>query len=189
MTRHRTLMGVTMITLALAAPVFAQTTTTPAPADTTTTAPAATTAPADATTTAGVPATTATAPMDCDAQFKAMDTDANGYLSETEAAQVYASGRLADVKVDEKGYDHDAFVKICTDNTYARKTPEAGAPFEGANSFTEAQAQDRALAWGVTGVSALTKDDKGVWRGTGTVDGAAVSVAIDFKGNVVTSAS
>lgn len=202
MTHRRTLVGVTMISLALAAPVFAQTTTTtPAPADPTTTtpapadttAPATTPAPADSTAPATppadatAPAAAPMAPMDCEAQFTALDTDANGFLSETEAPQAYAWGRVGDMTVDAKGYDHDAFVKLCSTNTYAHKTPEEGAPFEGANSFTEGQAQDRALAWGVAGVSALTKDDKGVWRGTGMVDGAAVSVAIDYKGNVVTA--
>jgi hypothetical protein len=33
----------------------------------------------------------------------------------------------------------------------------------------------------------MTKDDKGVWRGTGMVGNAAANVAVDFKGNVVTT--
>ena len=34
-------------------------------------------------------------------------------------------------------------------------------------------------------VSALTKDDQGIWRGTATKDGKHVKVAVDYKGNVV----
>jgi putative membrane protein len=64
-------------------------------------------------------------------------------------------------------------------------TPEAGAPFEGANSFTEAQAQERAANAGFSEVSALTKDDKGIWRGTANSNTGKVSIAVDYKGNVV----
>jgi putative membrane protein len=63
--------------------------------------------------------------------------------------------------------------------------PEPGAPFEGANSFTEGQAQDRILAAGYTNVSALRRDDKGIWRGTAHSQGKEVNVAVDYKGNVV----
>lgn len=133
-------------------------------------------------------ATTATAaPVACEDQFKAMDTDNNGSLSETEAAQVYAKARLDNMTIPATGYGRDEFLAACADNQYTRKEPEAGAPLAGANSFTEGQAKDRAIAWGVSGVSALAKDDKGVWRGTGMVDGGTVNVAIDYKGNVVTT--
>lgn len=125
---------------------------------------------------------------ECETQFKALDTDANGTLTETEAPQVYANARVGNMTVAPSGYTKDEFLKACGNNAYGRKAPMAGAPLEGANSFTEGQAKDRAIAWGVTGVSAMTKDDKGVWRGTGTLDNAAVSVAVDFKGNVVTTA-
>ncbi|OYU41397.1 MAG: hypothetical protein CFE33_00220 [Pseudorhodobacter sp. PARRP1] len=87
---------------------------------------------------------------------------------------------------EASGISKAAFLEMCGSDSWAQKTPEEGAPFEGANSFTEEQARDRAVAWNVTEVSALTLDDKGVWRGTGKVDGAAVSVAVDYKGNVVT---
>jgi hypothetical protein len=54
----------------------------------------------------------------------------------------------------------------------------------GANSFTEAQARERLEAAGYTNVSALRKDDQGIWRGTAMKDGRQVSVGIDFKGNI-----
>jgi putative membrane protein len=31
----------------------------------------------------------------------------------------------------------------------------------------------------------MTKDDKGIWRGTAMKDGTSVKVAVDYKGNVV----
>jgi len=61
----------------------------------------------------------------------------------------------------------------------------AGAPIKGANSFTEAQAKDRALAAGLTSVSSLVKDGDGIWRGTAMKNGKTQKVAVDFKGNVV----
>ena len=54
----------------------------------------------------------------------------------------------------------------------------------GANSFTEAQAQERIEA-GFTEVKALKKDDQGIWRGTAMQSGKQVNVALDFQGNVV----
>jgi hypothetical protein len=63
--------------------------------------------------------------------------------------------------------------------------PEETPPLAGANSFTETQARDRVLQTGFTAVNVLKKDESGVWRGTGTKGGKLVSVAIDFKGNIV----
>jgi opacity protein-like surface antigen len=60
-----------------------------------------------------------------------------------------------------------------------------GAPLEnGANSFTEAQAKSRLEDAGITGVTGLTKDDNGVWRGRGTWQGRSVAVGLDFRGNI-----
>lgn len=61
----------------------------------------------------------------------------------------------------------------------------AAAPLPGANSFTESQARSRIESMGYTGVSALAKDGQSIWRGSATKDGKSVSVAVDFKGNVV----
>lgn len=62
------------------------------------------------------------------------------------------------------------------------------APVPGANSFTEAQAKSRIEGAGFSNVSALTKDDKGIWRGTADKDGKQTAVALDFQGNVVAGA-
>lgn len=132
-------------------------------------------------------ATTA-APIDCGAEFSTMDLDSNGTLSESEAPRAYAHSRIYGVVLHDSGLTKDAYMALCASPDWPVKTPDAGAPLAGANSFTENQARDRAVEWNITDVSALTLDDKGVWRGTGKVAGAAVSVAIDYKGNVVTSA-
>ncbi|KPF45127.1 PepSY domain-containing protein [Rhizobium sp. G187] len=64
-------------------------------------------------------------------------------------------------------------------------TPNAPAPVEGANSFTEAQAKERIEAAGYTAVTDLKLDDKGVWQATATKDGKSMSVAMDYQGNIV----
>lgn len=64
-------------------------------------------------------------------------------------------------------------------------TPNAAAPVEGANSFTEAQALERIEEAGYTAVTDLKLDDNGVWQATATKDGKSMSVAMDYQGNVV----
>lgn len=66
--------------------------------------------------------------------------------------------------------------------TTEQANPEA--PLPGANSFTEAQARERIAEKGYTEVSALVKDENGIWRGKATMAGKAVDVQVDFKGNV-----
>jgi hypothetical protein len=58
------------------------------------------------------------------------------------------------------------------------------APVAGANSFTMAQAQKRLEDQGYTQVSALTKDNKSIWRGHAMKNGKAVDVALDYQGNI-----
>ena len=55
---------------------------------------------------------------------------------------------------------------------------------KGRNSFTEAQAKGRIAKAGYTDVSALAKNENGVWQGTAMKGGAKVNVALDYKGNV-----
>ena len=76
-------------------------------------------------------------------------------------------------------------METCKAGIFVSRTLDAGAPLKGANSFTENQAKDRAMAAGYSNVSALTKDADGVWRGIATLNSKAGNVAIDFKGNVV----
>ncbi|WP_192257327.1 DUF4142 domain-containing protein [Mesorhizobium silamurunense] len=64
-------------------------------------------------------------------------------------------------------------------------TANPAAPAPGANSFTEDQAKSRIQDAGFSEVSALTKDDQGIWRGQATKDGKKIAVALDYQGNVV----
>ena len=68
-------------------------------------------------------------------------------------------------------------------------TANPAAPVPGANSFTEDQAKSRLQDAGFSDVSALTKDDKGIWRGRATKDGKTTNVALDYQGNVVADAN
>ena len=157
----------TVLAITLAPAAFAQDATTPD-------VPAATPAPAVA--------------VDCSAEFTAQDLDGNGFLSETESPRAYARSRLDGATMSDTGLSLDEYTTLCNGANWAENIPEEGAPFAGSNSFTEAQARDRAVAWTVTEISALVLDDQGIWRGTGMAAGKPVSIAIDYKGNVVTSA-
>ena len=57
-------------------------------------------------------------------------------------------------------------------------------PVAGANSFTEGQAKSRIEEAGYTDVTALKKDDNGIWRGKAKKGGASTDVSLDFQGNV-----
>jgi hypothetical protein len=75
-----------------------------------------------------------------------------------------------------------------TSTTSPMPTPRAGvdttAPLPGANSFTENQVRERLESNGFTGVTALRKDDQGIWRGTAMRNGTSTPVAIDYRGNI-----
>ncbi len=72
-----------------------------------------------------------------------------------------------------------------TNQAVATTNANASQPAHGANSFTMGEAQRRIAGKGYENVSALTKDDQGVWRGTATKDGKSVPVALDYQGNVI----
>ena len=57
-------------------------------------------------------------------------------------------------------------------------------PVKGANSFTEDQAKSRIEGKGYSQVSALTKDQDGIWRGKAKKGTDLHDVAVDFQGNV-----
>jgi hypothetical protein len=60
----------------------------------------------------------------------------------------------------------------------------SNSPVAGRNSFTEGQAKSKIEEAGYTNVSALKKDDNGVWRGKASKGGSTTSVSVDFQGNV-----
>jgi len=123
---------------------------------------------------------------DCAAQWKSADGNGDGVLVGPEADRYLAYYRVrAKVTPVDGRIAQDEFMRACENDVFMAKAPEPGAPLKGANSFTETQAKDRALAAGFTSVSSLVKDGDGVWRGSAMKDGKAVKVAVDYKGNVV----
>ena len=127
---------------------------------------------------------------DCTAMWTKADVNNDGVLSDTESMRYSAAMRVREAKMPADGkLTQAAFMESCKADVYMTPKLDAGAPLKGANSFTEGQAKDRAMAWGATGVNGLTKDADGIWRGTATMDGKPSNVAIDFKGNVVFAAA
>ncbi|MDG4910447.1 DUF4142 domain-containing protein [Mesorhizobium sp. WSM4898] len=89
--------------------------------------------------------------------------------------------KIASTMDDETGTTTSSTTPAVT--TTDTKNP--AAPVPGANSFTEDQAKSRIQDAGFSDVSALTKDDQGIWRGQATKDGKKTTVALDYQGNVV----
>ncbi len=132
-----------------------------------------------------VPAYAAT-DAECQDMWKKADANNDGILSDAEAQRYGAAMRVAEKKLPPNGkLDRKAFLDACRTDVFAPRKVDAGAPLKGANSFTEGQAKDRAMAHGFTSVSDLKKDGDGIWRGSAMQDGKAVQVAVDYKGNVV----
>jgi hypothetical protein len=110
----------------------------------------------------------------------------DGVLSDAEAMRYAAAMRVRETKLAADGkIEKAAFLDACKGDIYAPAKADAGAPLKGANSFTEGQARDRAVAYGATDVAALKKDENGVWRAMAKKDGKSGEVAVDYKGNVV----
>jgi hypothetical protein len=123
---------------------------------------------------------------DCTAMWKQADTDSDGTLKGAETDRYAAWMRVADKTMTSDGTIAEAgFLENCRADVFATAAVDADAPLTGANSFTEGQAKDRAIAAGFSNVSAMTKDDNGIWRGTADKDGKNVNVAVDYKGNAV----
>jgi len=125
---------------------------------------------------------------ECNDMWKRADTNADGVLSDVEAQRYAAALRVREKTVPADGRINQAtFIDACRSDAFAPRKADAGAPLKGANSFTEGQAKDRALAQGLGNVSGLKKDDDGIWRGSATQDGKQVQIAVDYKGNVVSA--
>ncbi len=123
---------------------------------------------------------------DCGVMFKQADTNSDGKLNAVESERYAAMLRMAGkIVTADSDMTEASFLENCKADIFANAITDPTAPLEGSNSFTEGQAKDRVLAIGLTAPSALTKDDKGIWRGTAMKSGTSVSVAVDFKGNVV----
>jgi hypothetical protein len=142
-----------------------------------------------AATSAALPAYAAS-DTDCQAMWTKADANNDGVLSDAEAMRYGAAMRVREIKLSSDGkIDNAAFMDACKADVYTPAKADAGAPLKGANSFTEGQAKDRAVAYGATDVASLKKDENGVWRGTAKQDGKSGEVAVDYKGNVVFQSS
>lgn len=127
---------------------------------------------------------------ECQAMWTKADVNKDGVLSDAESMRYAAAMRVHDKKLSADGrIDQAAFLDACKTDVYAPRKADADAPVKGANSFTEGQAKDRVLSYGLTDVGALKKDDDGIWRGPAMQEGKSVEVAVDFKGNVVPQAT
>ena len=122
---------------------------------------------------------------ECTTAWKTADANGDGFLTEAEGRRYFAAMRVAQKPIVGERMTSAAFMENCKAGAFTVSVKDPAAPLAGANSFTEAQAKDRAMAAGFSNVSALKKDDKGVWRGTATEGTKTSNVAIDFKGNVV----
>ncbi|MGE4079744.1 MAG: hypothetical protein AB7F22_29755 [Reyranella sp.] len=137
-----------------------------------------------------VPPAHAASEGECRALWKAADLDGDDVLLEWEARRFAVAMHVRDPGSPADGkLTLAAFLDACKAGAYAPTKAETGAPLKGANSFTEGQARDRALAWGATNLSSLAKDPDGIWRGTAMWDGRPGQIAVDYKGNVVFRAS
>lgn len=136
---------------------------------------------------AGAPAFAAT-DAECRDMWKKADANGDGNVSGGEGIRYMSFMRVAGMTVATEGtITETEFMNACKADAYKVRQADAGAPLKGSNSFTEAQAKDRILAQGMDNVTGLKKDGDGIWRGTAQQAGAPVQVAVDYKGNVVTT--
>lgn len=77
-----------------------------------------------------------------------------------------------------------AMAQTSTTSPTPNSAVDKNAPLPGANSFTEGQAKSRLEDNGYSNVSALSKDDNGVWKGKATHSGKQVNVSVDYRGNI-----
>lgn len=98
------------------------------------------------------------------------------YLTSVAIAVLCATGASAQMQ-GQTHSSHNPAIK----NSHVAATATAAT---GRNSFTEDQARERMAKAGYMGVSKLTKDGNGVWRGTAMRGKKRMSVGLDYKGNV-----
>ena len=117
---------------------------------------------------------------ECTKMWKQADVNNDGLLSGVEAGRYAAWMRVKDKSVlADSTISKAQFLENCKSDVFTTAAVDAGAPLEGANSFTEGQAQDRVLAAGYSDVSAVMKDDKGIWRGSAKKGSKPIKVAVD----------
>ncbi len=90
-----------------------------------------------------------------------------------------SGGALAQAPAAKEGPQNSAI-----NTSDSKNRTQATGPVKGANSFTEGEARSRIENKGFSNVSALKKDDDGIWRGRAMMGGQQVDVALDYQGNV-----
>jgi hypothetical protein len=122
---------------------------------------------------------------ECSSAWTTADKDKDGFLSSEEGSRYHAAARVGGKTIADGKLSQADFLSHCKAGLFSARTNDSGAPLKGANSFTETQAQDRALSYGYSSVAGLKKDGDGIWRGTAKKDDKSVNISVDFKGNVV----
>ena len=124
--------------------------------------------------------------VECTSLWKIADVNSDGKLTGIEGDRYLAMMRIANQTVGADGtLTETVFQDSCKTDFFKIADADIGAPLAGANSFTETQAKDRVIAHGISMPASLVMDDKGIWRGSAMQDGKSVTVAVDYKGNVV----
>ena len=121
---------------------------------------------------------------DCAAAWDAADENKDGFLTADEGARYHAAVGMGDKSLIDGKLPQSAFMAHCKAGLFDQGQSSAGAPFKGANSFTEGEARNRGLSRGYRNVSPLTMNADGIWRGTAELNGVKVDVTVDYKGNV-----
>ena len=122
---------------------------------------------------------------ECAAAWTKADVDKDGIVTEREAGRYFAALRVKGTPIADGKLSQAAFLEHCKADHFTVAKLDPGAPLSGSNSFTEAQAKDRIMAAGYSSVKPLKKDAQGIWRGSALDGSKTVSVAVDYKGNVV----
>ncbi len=92
-------------------------------------------------------------------------------------AMLAAAAGTGAIAQDRQSSPHNPAMKDSSVHTVA-------TPARGHSSFTESQARGRIAKAGFTRITGLHKNDDGVWQARAMKRRHAVTVMLDFKGNV-----
>lgn len=123
---------------------------------------------------------------ECTPLWRIAGVNGDGARSGTKADRHLVMMRIANKTVEADGtLTTSRIQESCKIGIFKFTAIEAGAPLADSNNFTETQAKDRIVAYGLAKPAIMIKDDNGIWRGTSMKDGKSINVEVDDKGNVV----